>query len=84
MAAAREEGLLKLVITDPREDLTLVVKSFRTQYDFPDAAKTNLTLAPYLPYNAGGRTLKKDWKIQVQMKSDAADTLDDTDMADCW
>jgi hypothetical protein len=82
MAAAREEGLIKLVLTDPNSDVEKALGQWRTSMHFPDAAKTNLSLAPYIPFGMGRTILREDSKIKVYMYADAADTFDYTDMTE--
>jgi len=82
MAAAREEGKIKIVVTDPNENVERELGQYYTAMHFPDAAKTDLTKAPYIPFKLGGVTLAEDSKILIYMNSDADDTLDYDDMTD--
>lgn len=82
MASAREEGIIKIEVADASEANTILIGKYNTYTHFPDAAKTNLTLAPVLPFGVG-RTLKEDDYVQVYCKGLAADTLDYDDMNDC-
>jgi len=80
MASAREEGHIKLVVTDPNENIERDLGQWYTAMHFPDACKTDLTKAPYVPFKLGGVTLQEDSKLLIYMKSDATDTLDYDDM----
>lgn len=81
MAAVREEGIVKLEVMDASEATITRVGRWNSYTAMPDAAKTNLVLAPVLPYGAGG-TLVEDDKIIVSLNALAADTLDYDDMND--
>ena len=66
---------------DASEGIIERVQRYNTYTQFPAAVKTNLTLAPVLPYGVGG-TLVQDDIIRVSLKGLAADTLDYDDMND--
>lgn len=80
MAAGREEGLIKLVATDPNEQVERDLGQWRTEMHFPDAAKTDLSLAPYIGFKHGNITLLEDSKLIIYMNAAASDTLDYDDM----
>jgi len=82
MGAQREEGIIKMELKDSSEATIIRVQRWRTNTAFPDAAKTDLSKAPVLPYGVG-RTLKEDDIISISLKADAVDTLDYADMNDC-
>ena len=84
MAAAREEGDIRLYVIDHNDNVKRIVKEYNTNYDFPDAVKTARDKAPVLPYFAGGFTVGRDSKIGVELDGEAADTLDEADMKDCF
>lgn len=53
MAAAREEGILEIVISDAGEEISRTVKKYNTAVDFPSICETNPTERPYLEYGIG-------------------------------
>lgn len=83
MAAAREEGIVKVFAEDynARNKVSLFVG--RTNIVFPDASKTNLSLAPHIPFGEGNVRIKSQSYLRIYLEADAADTLDYTDMKDC-
>ena len=83
MAAAREEGVVKIFAEDYNARNKVLLFQGRTQIVFPDAAKTNLTLAPHIPFGTGNVKMKAQSYLRIYLYADAADTLDEADMTDC-
>lgn len=83
MAAAREEGVIKIFAEDYLAHNKVSLFEGRTSVSFPDAAKTNLTLAPHIPFAKGGVMMLPQTYFRVYLYADAADTLDEGDMLDC-
>ena len=81
MAAAREEGIIKIEVSDASEANIIRIQRWNTYTDFPAAVKTDLIKAPVLPYGIG-RALYEDDYVKVYLKALAADTLDYDDMND--
>ena len=82
MASAREEGVIKIFAEDYLAHNKVHLFSGRTNSSFPDAAKTNLTLAPHIPFAKGGVMMLPQTYLRVYLYADAADTLDEADMLD--
>ena len=83
MAAAREEGIVKIFAEDYNARNKVLLFQGRSQVMFPDAAKTNLTLAPHIPFGTGNVAMKAQSYLRIYLYADAADTLDAADMKDC-
>ena len=53
MAAAREEGILEIVLSDAGEEINKTVKKYNTAVDFPALAETTPSERPWLEYGIG-------------------------------
>lgn len=54
MAAAREEGIFEIVLSDANDQISKTVKTVNTAVDFPALAETNPTERQWLEYGLGG------------------------------
>jgi hypothetical protein len=74
MAAAREEGIIEIVLSDAGDEINTTVKKFNTAVDFPDAAETTPSERPWLEYGIG-RAVNEDEKVKLYFTSKATDNI---------
>ena len=83
MTSVREEGVVKFFAEDYNARKKVLLFQGRSQIVFPDAAKTNLSLAPHVPFGTANVKLTAQSYLRVYLYADAADTLDKADMKAC-
>ena len=83
MTAVREEGIVKFFAEDYNARKKVLLFQGRTNIVFPDAAKTNLSLAPHVPFATANVRMTSQSYLRIYLYADAADTLDKADMLAC-
>lgn len=74
MAAAREEGIIEIVLADAGEEINTTVKTYSTAVDFPALTETNPSERPWLEYGIG-RAVNEDEYIKLFFTSAATDNV---------
>lgn len=74
MAAAREEVLFELVISDPNDQVQQTVKTVDTATQMPPAAETTPSERPFLEYAKGG-VIPSFWKLKLFATSKLTDAI---------
>lgn len=74
MAAAREEVLFEIVISDPNDQVQQTVKTVDTATQMPATAETTPSERPFLEYAKGG-VIPSFWKLKLFATSKATDNI---------
>jgi hypothetical protein len=64
MPAAREEGIIEIVLSDAGEEINTTVKKYNTAVDFPTSAETTPSERPWLEYGIG-RAVNEDEYVKL-------------------
>lgn len=74
MAAAREEGIIEIVLSDAGEEINTTVKKYNTAVDFVPACETTPTERPWLEYGIG-RAVNEDEYVKLYFTPVATDNV---------
>jgi len=74
MVAAREEGIIEIVLADAGEEIQTSVKRYNTAVDFVALTETNPTERPWLEYGIG-RAMNEDEYIKLYITTVATDNV---------
>jgi hypothetical protein len=64
MPAAREEGIIEIVLSDAGEEINTTVKKYNTAVDFPPSAESTPSERPWLEYGIG-RAVNEDEYVKL-------------------
>jgi hypothetical protein len=74
MPAAREEGIIEIVLSDAGEEINTTVKKYNTAVDFPPACETTPSERPWLEYGIG-RAVNEDEYVKLYFTPVATDNV---------
>ena len=74
MPAAREEGILEIVLSDAGEEINKTVKKYNTAVDFPTLAESTPSERPWLEYGIGG-AVGEDEYVKLYFTPNATDNV---------
>lgn len=74
MAAAREEGIFEIVISDANDQVQFTVKTIDTAVDMPPVAESTPTERPWIEYGIGG-IVPEYGKIKLYFTPKATDNV---------
>jgi len=72
--AAREEGIIEIVLADAGEEINTTVKKYNTAVDFPATAVTTPSERPWLEYGIG-RAVNEDEYVKLYFTAAASDSI---------